>query len=141
MLLAIAAKLFAPHLLGRLTARIQTAFSDSQVLDLPLSLYASNGCNWQAPLLLVVAPWVLGGLLLAWRLKPVTAHLAAAQAVHTLRHVVSTISAWRRLQAFATSVLITTGGFMIMPVSSVFTVNKLGIAVADLATIYLVTGL
>ncbi|MET0858372.1 MAG: MFS transporter [Telluria sp.] len=141
VLLAIATDLFAPNLRGRVMAVIQTAFSASQVLGLPLALYASNHWNWQAPFFLVVALGVAGGALLAWQLKPVTAHLAAAGNVHPIKHLIATITARRHLPAFATTVLLATGGFMIMPFSSVFTVNNLGIHVSELPTIYLVTGL
>ncbi len=141
VLLAIATDLFAPNLRGRVMAVIQTAFSASQVLGLPLALYASNRWNWQAPFFLVVAVGAIAGMLMAWQLKPLTAHLEAARAVHPVQHLLSTISARRHLPAFATTVLLATGGFMIMPFSSVFTVNNLGIAVEDLPTIYLVTGL
>jgi predicted MFS family arabinose efflux permease len=141
VLLAIATDLFAPNLRGRVMAVIQTAFSASQVLGLPMALYASNHWNWQAPFFLVVALGVVGGSVLAWQLKPVTGHLDAANDVHPVKHLIATITARRHLPAFATTVLLATGGFMIMPFSSVFTVNNLGMDVADLPTIYLVTGL
>lgn len=141
VLLAIATDLFPASLRGRVMGIIQTAFSASQVLGLPLALYASNRWNWHAPFFLMVALGGVGGLLVAWQLQPVTAHLDAASSLHPVRHLVATIAARRHLPAFATTALLTTGGFMIMPFSSVFTVNNVGIAVADLPTIYLLTGL
>ena len=42
--------------------------------------------------------------------------------------------------AFATTALLVTGGYMLMPFGSVFTVNNLGIALTDLPTVYLVSG-
>ncbi len=45
------------------------------------------------------------------------------------------------MPAFAATALLTTGGYMLMPFSSVYTVNNLGIDVTQLPTIYLVTGL
>lgn len=141
VVLAIATDLFAPGLRGRVMGIIQTAFAASQVLGLPLGLYVSNRWNWHAPFFLMVVLGGVGGLLVAWRLKPVTAHLDAANSVHPVRHLFATIGARRHLPAFATTALLATGGFMIMPFSSVFTVNNLGIAVADLPTIYLLTGL
>ena len=46
----------------------------------------------------------------------------------------------RYVLSFATTALLVTGGYMLMPFGSVFTVNNLGIALADLPTIYLASG-
>jgi predicted MFS family arabinose efflux permease len=141
IVLAIATDLFAPGLRGRVMAIIQTAFAASQVLGLPLALFASNRWDWHAPFYLMVGLGVVGGVLVAWRLKPVKAHLAHAVDVHPVRHLVDTVTARRHLPAFATTILLSTGGFMIMPFSSVFIVNNLGLANTDLPTIYMLTGL
>lgn len=140
VVLAIATDLFAPGLRGRVMGIIQTAFSASQVLGLPLALYTSNRWDWHAPFFLMVAIGVIGGLLVGWQLKPVVGHLDGATAVHPLRHLLATVRARRHLPAFATTMLLTTGGFMIMPFSSIFIVSNLGIAVSDLPAIYLLTG-
>jgi predicted MFS family arabinose efflux permease len=141
VLLAIATDLFSPSLRGRVMGIIQTAFAASQVLGLPLALFASNRWDWHAPFFLMVALGGLGGLLVAWRLKPVTEHLKNAKDVHPVKHLIATITSRRHLPAFATTVLLSTGGFMIMPFSSVFIVNNLGLANTDLPTIYLLTGI
>ncbi|MES2760097.1 MAG: MFS transporter [Pseudomonadota bacterium] len=141
VVLAIATDLFAPALRGRVMGIIQTAFSASQVLGLPLALFVSNRWDWHAPFILVVALGGVGGLVVAWRLKPVTGHIDAANMVHPVRHLIATIGARRHLPAFATTALLATGGFMIMPFSSVFTVNNLRIGIEHLPTIYLLTGL
>lgn len=141
VVMAIATDLFAASLRGRVMGIIQTAFSASQVLGLPLALFVSNRWNWHAPFFLLVALGGVGGLLVAWRLKPVTGHLDAANDTHPVHHLLATIGARRHLPAFATTALLATGGFMIMPFSSIFVVNNVGIAVANLPTIYLLTGL
>src|SRR6202035_5057613 len=43
--------------------------------------------------------------------------------------------------AFAVTTLLATGGFMLMPFGSAYTVSNLGIDIAHLPTIYLVSGL
>ncbi len=141
VVLAIATDLYAPGLRGRVMGIIQTAFAASQVLGLPLALFASNRWDWHAPFFLLVVLGGLGGLLVAWRLKPVTAHLEHAQETNPVRHLIATITARRHLPAFATTMLLSTGGFMIMPFSSVFIVNNLGLSNSDLPTIYMLTGL
>jgi predicted MFS family arabinose efflux permease len=141
VVLAIATDLYAPQLRGRVMAVIQTAFAASQVLGIPVALYLSNKWDWHAPFFMMVAVGAIGGLVLAWRLQPVVGHLSGKQERNPLRHLVSTLTQRRHLPAFATTALLTTGGFMLMPFSSVFTVNNLGISLTHLPTIYLITGL
>jgi predicted MFS family arabinose efflux permease len=57
-----------------------------------------------------------------------------------LHHLLHTVSKPRYLQGFATTGLLTVGGFMIMPFMSPFTVHNLGIAIDRLPLIYMVTG-
>jgi predicted MFS family arabinose efflux permease len=141
VVLAIATDLFAPQLRGRVMAIIQTSFSASQVMGIPVALYLSNHWDWHAPFYMMVSVGVIGGALLAWKLEPVTAHLNGRQETNPLRHLFATITERRHLTAFATTALLTIGGFMLMPFSSVFTVNNLGISLDHLPTIYLITGL
>jgi predicted MFS family arabinose efflux permease len=141
VVLAIATDLFAPQLRGRVMAVIQTAFSASQVLGIPVALYLSNKWDWHAPFYMMVAVGAIGGVVLAWRLQPVVGHLGGQQNRNPLRHLVATVTLRRHLPAFATTALLTTGGFMLMPFSSVFTVNNIGISLDHLPTIYLITGL
>ena len=141
VVLAIAADLFAAQLRGRVMAVIQTAFAASQVLGIPVALYLSNRWDWHTPFFMMVAIGALGGLIVAWRLDPVVAHLNEKSESNAFKHLIATVADRRHLPAFATTVLLATGGFMIMPFSSVFTVNNLGIAIDQLPTIYLITGL
>lgn len=141
VVLAIATDLFAPQLRGRVMAVIQTAFSASQVLGIPVALYLSNKWDWHAPFYMMVAVGLIGGLVLAWKLAPVVGHLSGKQERNPLRHLVGTVTQRRHLPAFATTALLTIGGFMLMPFSSVFTVNNLGVSLDHLPTIYLITGL
>ncbi len=141
VLMAIATDLFAPQLRGRVMGVIQTAFSASQVLGIPVALYLSTRWDWHAPFFMLVLIGVLGGMLMAWRLKPVTGHLDQAKPTNAFQHLINTFTERRHLPALATTCLLSTGGFMIMPFSTVFIVNNVGIAVSQLPMIYLVTGL
>jgi predicted MFS family arabinose efflux permease len=141
VVMAIATDLFAPQLRGRVMGVIQTAFAASQVLGLPLGLYLSTRWSWHAPFVAMAAFGAVGGLVIAWRLQPVADHLALRQDKSAFRHLMHTVTEPRYLTAFATTALLSTGGFMLMPFSSAYTVNNLGLAMADLPTIYLLTGL
>ncbi|WP_296249481.1 MFS transporter [Pseudomonas sp. UBA4194] len=141
IVLAIAADLFAPQSRGRVMGVIQTAFAASQVLGLPVGLYLANHWGWHAPFLLLAAMGAAGGLVILLTMRPVTGHLAAQQEHSAFGHLLNTLATPQHWAAFAATALLTTGGFMLMPFSSAFTVNNLGIDTASLPTVYLLTGL
>jgi predicted MFS family arabinose efflux permease len=141
IVLAISTDLFPPQMRGRVMGLIQTAFAASQVLGIPIGLYLSNRWNWHVPFLAMAGLGVLGGLFVAWRMQPVAAHLGLPQEHSPWMHLFHTLTERRYLMAFATTSLLTTGGFMLMPFGSAYAVNNLGINLHDLPTVYLVTGL
>ena len=141
VVLAISTDLFPPQMRGRVMGLIQTAFAASQVLGIPIGLYLSNRWNWHVPFLAMAAMGAVGGLIVASRMKPVADHLGKPQEHSPFMHLFHTVTEARYLLAFATVALLTTGGYMLMPFSSAFAVNNLGISLAHLPTVYLVTGL
>ena len=141
VLMAIITDLFAVALRGRVMGVVQSAFAASQVLGLPAGLYLSNHWGWHAPFLAIAAFGVVGGVIIALRLQPVADHLVLKQEHSARAHLFHTVTEPRFVLAFCTTALMTTGGYMLMPFGSAFSVHNLGIALADLPTIYLVTGL
>lgn len=141
VVLAIATDLYAPQQRGRVMGIIQTAFAASQVLGLPAALYLSNHWDWHAPFLALVAFGTVGGAVIAWRMQPVADHLDKPQEKTAYAHLLHTITDKRYLMAFATTALLATGGFMLMPFGSTFAVNNLGIPMDRLPTVYLITGM
>lgn len=140
IVLAIVTDLYAPELRGRVMGIVQTAFAASQVLGLPAGLYLSNRWNWHAPFFVMVGLGVVGGLVVALRLRPVAGHLALRQERSAFAHLMHTVADPHHLSAFLTTALLATGGFMLMPFGSAYTVNNLGIPLEHLPTIYLATG-
>jgi predicted MFS family arabinose efflux permease len=141
VVLAVATDLFPPQMRGRVMGFIQTAFAASQVLGIPAGIYLSNHWTWQTPFLALAALGVLGGVLIAWQMKPVAEHLKAPQERGAFAHLLHTLIEPRHLLSFVSVLFLATGGFMLMPFSSAFTVNNLGISLHDLPIIYLVTGI
>jgi predicted MFS family arabinose efflux permease len=141
VLMAIITDLFEIKLRGRVMGVVQSAFAASQVLGLPAGLYLSNHWDWHAPFLAIAAFGVVGGVVIALRLKPVADHLTLKQEHSPLAHLFHTVMEPRYALAFCTTALLTTGGFMLMPFGSAFSVHNLGIELSDLPTVYLVTGL
>ena len=127
IVLAISTDLFPMQLRGRVMGLIQTAFAASQVLGIPVGLYLSNHWNWHVPFLAMAALGVVGGAFVLWRMEPVAGHLGVKQERSPWMHLLHTVKERRYLLAFATTALLTTGGFMLMPFSSAFAVSNLGI--------------
>lgn len=140
VVLAIATDLFPPQMRGRVMGVVQTAFAASQVLGIPLAMYLSSRSGWHVPFLVLVAVGAVGGLAIAWQMKPVAEHLKVPQEKSAFLHLLHTLTRPRYLLAFVTMTFLATGGFMLMPFSSAFTVNNLGIALEHLPMVYLVTG-
>jgi predicted MFS family arabinose efflux permease len=138
---AVAADVFSLESRGRVMGVIQTAFALSQVLGLPLSLYLSNMWNWHAPFLMIAFLGFLVGIVIVKVVKPVNGHLEAGRKLKPTAHLISTVTNTRYLKGFATTALLSTGGFMLMPFASVFSVHNLGINTESLPALYMVTGI
>ncbi len=80
------------------------------------------------------------GLVIAARLQPIVEHLKVRSTRNPLRHLVATVSQGRYLRTFLATMMLATGGFMLMPFGSTFTVNNLGIPFTKLHWIYMSTG-
>jgi predicted MFS family arabinose efflux permease len=141
VVLAIVTDLFPLQLRGRVMGFVQTAFAASQVLGVPAGLFLANHWNWHACFSAIVGLAIATIAIIAFAMKPVDAHLKLKQDRNPFHHLVATVGEPRYTLAFAVTTLLATGGYMIMPYSSAFTVNNVGIDIAHLPTIYLVSGL
>ncbi|HKT30161.1 MFS transporter [Dyella sp.] len=139
--MAIVTDLFPLSMRGRVMGYIQSAFAASTVLGLPLSLWLSSHWGWNAPFFLIVAVCTVVGGAIIGRLRPVNAHLALRPDKKPLHHLLHTLTTRSYLIGFATTALLTMGGFMLMPYSTLFIVNNLGIPMSMLSVVYLITGL
>jgi predicted MFS family arabinose efflux permease len=138
---AITADLFEYRLRGRVMGVVQAAFAASNVLGLPIGLYLANRWDWHAPFYLIVGTGAAVGLVIMLYVRPIDAHLKAKPDKSPLHHFVHTLSTPRYLQGFAATVLMATGGFMLLPFSSAFTVHNLGISIERLPIVYMVSGI
>lgn len=141
IVMAITTDLFPLGSRGRVMGFMQTSFAASQVLGIPIGLFLSNHWGWHAPFLMIVAGSILAGIIIFVKVRPVDAHLKLKVDKKPLHHLLETISTPRYLMAFATTALLSTGGFMIMPFGSAYTVHNLGIDIGQLPLMYLITGL
>ena len=138
---AIITDLFPLEMRGRVMGFVQMAFAVSQIMGLPVGLYFANLFDWHAPFLLIVGISIPMFFLILLRLKPVTAHLALQKDQSAFSHLLATVTKPRYLQGFLGTILLSTGGFMLMPFGSTFSINNLGVTFDQLPIIYLITGI
>ena len=139
--MAIVADLFDLSQRGRALSFVQLAFSASQVMGIPISLYIANLWGWNAPFLMIVAFALIPGLLIVFLMKPVDKHLGVGRGTRAITHLWNTISTRRYRIGFFTTALLSIGAYMMMPFGSVFAVNNLGVDKNDLVMIFMSTGI
>jgi predicted MFS family arabinose efflux permease len=138
---AIITDVFPLEMRGRVMGVIQTAFAASSVLGIPIGLLLSTRWRWNAPFLLIVVVGVAVGWLIQARMRPVDGHLQRHPDRSPLHHLLQTVSNKLYLQGFATTTLLSVGGFMLMPFMSAFMVHNVGVPVVRLPLIYVLVGL
>jgi len=141
IVLAIITDLFPLDLRGRVMGFVQTAFAASQVLGIPAGLFLANHWNWHVCFAAIVGVSIAAIAIIALAMQPVDAHLKLKQDGNAFRHLIATVGQPRYTLAFAVTTLLATGGYMLMPFGSAYTVHNLGIDIVHLPTIYLVSGL
>src|ERR1700753_1270257 len=141
IVLAIITDLFALKLRGRVMGFVQTAFAASQVLGIPVGLFLSNHWNWHVAFGALVGLSIAAIAAVSLVMRPVNAHLLLKQDNNAFQHLIATVGQPRYTLAFGVTTLLATGGFMLMPFGSAFTLHNLGIDIVHLPTIYLVSGL
>jgi predicted MFS family arabinose efflux permease len=141
IVLAIITDLFPLQLRGRVMGYVQTAFAASQVLGIPVGLFLANHWNWHIAFgaIVVLAIAVIMAVLLLMR--PVDGHLKLKQERNAFAHLIATVGEPNYALAFGVTTLLATGGYMLMPFGSAYTVHNLGIDIVHLPTVYLVSGL
>src|SRR3569832_1293759 len=127
VVIAIVTALFSLQLRGRVMGFVQTAFAASQVLGIPAGLFLANQWNWHVCFIAIVGLSIVAIAIIAVAMEPVDAHLKLKQDRNPFHHLVATIAEPRYTLAFAVTTLLATGGYMLMPFSSAFTVNNIGI--------------
>src|SRR5580693_2421157 len=123
VVLAIVTDLFALQLRGRVMGFVQTAFAASQVLGIPAGLFLSNHWNWHVAFGALVGLSIATIAAILLMMRPVNAHLKLKQDSNAFRHLIATVGQPRYTLAFGVTTLLATGGFMLMPFGSAFTVS------------------
>lgn len=137
---AIVTDLFRMEVRGRVMGFLQMAFAGSQVMGIPIGLYFANKWGWHSPFIMIVILSLVVGVLIIMYMKPIDQHLKLQVQRNAFVHLGKTISESNYLKGFASTVLLATGGFMLMPFASAFSVNNLGLTMEQLPLLYMITG-
>src|SRR5262249_2479396 len=108
---------------------------------IPVGLLLANRWGWHAPFFLIVGVSTYVGVVIALRMRPIDGHLALKRPDNPFHHLFVTVSRGEYLRAFRFTMLLVTGGFLLMPFRSAYIVHNVGIRMDSLPIIYMVTGL
>ncbi|MDZ4756528.1 MAG: MFS transporter [Bacteroidota bacterium] len=139
--MAILADIFAPHLRSKVMGFVQMAFASSQILGIPIGLKMAKDLGWNSPFLMIVGLSIIIFVIIIIYMKPVKEHLKIQSDKNAFVHMYHTLTKPFYLQAFLSTILLATGGYMLMPFGSAFSVNNLKLSVDDLPSLYLFTGI
>jgi predicted MFS family arabinose efflux permease len=137
---AIITDLFKMEVRGRVMGFVQMSFAASQILGLPIGLLLANQFGWHAPFWMIASAGTLMGVLMAVKLKPVDKHLHLNIDRNAFHHLFATITRPDYAKAFFATTLLATGGFMLMPFGSAYSIHNLGVTLKQLPLVYLITG-
>ena len=138
--MAIITDLFAAQVRGRVMGFVQMAFAVSQVAGIPLGLYLATRFDWHAPFFLIVGFGAVAGVVIFRFMRPVAAHLHLHGETDPWQHLYKTFTHPRYRISFLTMVILATGGFMMMPFSTAFLVNNVGVPPEKLPLLFMVVG-
>jgi predicted MFS family arabinose efflux permease len=138
---AIITDLFKFEVRGRVMGFVQMAFASSQILGLPIGLYLANAFDWHAPFWLIAGFGIIVGLVVLWKMEPIDSHVKIGLENNAVMHLWENLTKSIHLRVFISTSLLATGGFMMMPFGSAYSINNLCMTMAQLPTIYFVSGL
>jgi len=138
---AIIGDLFKMELRGRVMGVVQTAFSASQILGIPIGLYLANKFSWNVPFFAIVGFSILVAIPVFMYMRPITSHIAANKGRNAFIHLWKTLTNSNYARGFLATTLLATGGFMLMPFGSNYATHNLGISLQDLPFLYAITGM
>jgi predicted MFS family arabinose efflux permease len=139
--MAIITDLFALQQRGRVMGFVQMGFGGSQVLGIPIGLYLANAWGWEAPFWMVASLSIIIATLIAVKLKPVVQHLTVQKDKSVYKHFLHTVAKADYRIGFASTALLSIGGFMMMPFGTAFAVNNLGLTNEQLPSLFMVSGI
>jgi predicted MFS family arabinose efflux permease len=138
---AIITDLFPFEMRGRVMGTVQSAFAASQVLGLPIGLALATRWGWHSTFQAIVGVSLLVGVVIFLKLRPINEHLKLGGTRDPIAHLLQAATKPRYVIGYSATILLATGGFMLMPFGTTFAVRNMQIPLDKLPQIYVVTGL
>lgn len=120
---------------------VQMAFAGSQILGVPIGLVLANQWGWHSTFFMVAGLAFLIALAVVMKLQPLTKHLGMQIDNSPIHHLWQIIKKKDYRIGFYAIAMLSMGGFMLMPFTSAFIVNNVGIAQERLPIIFFCTGI
>jgi predicted MFS family arabinose efflux permease len=139
--LTIMSDLFEVNQRGRVMGFVQMAFSGSQILGIPIGLYLANNWGWHSTFLMIVGLASLITIVILLKVKPIDKHLALQSDKNAFLHLWHAISNPSYQTGFLATAFLSVGGFMLMPFSSSYLINNIGITRHQLTMVFMFTGI
>jgi predicted MFS family arabinose efflux permease len=121
---AIITDIFSLQQRGRVMGFVQMAFAGSQILGVPIGIVLANHWGWHSTFFMVAGLVFIIGIVVMFRMQPITAHLAIQRDKTPIQHLWHTIQKKDYRIGFLATAMLSMGGFMIMPFTSAFLVNN-----------------
>ncbi|MEP6796478.1 MAG: MFS transporter [Saprospiraceae bacterium] len=139
--MAILTDTFTFHQRGRVMGFVSMAFAGSQILGVPIGLVLANQWGWHSTFFMVAGLAFIIAITVVLKLQPLTTHLTLQKDKTPLQHLWHTIRKKDYRIGFYATAMLSMGGFMLMPFTSAFIVNNVGIPQASLPVIFFFTGI
>jgi predicted MFS family arabinose efflux permease len=139
--MAIMTDIFAVQQRGRVMGMVQMAFAAAQILGIPIGIYLADKFNWHVSFLMIVAVSLVVGMIILFKMKPITEHLKLQTDRSAFQHLVHTIKKKNYQVVFLATAMLSIGGFMLMPFGNAFLVNNVHIPQSKLSLIAFCTGI
>jgi predicted MFS family arabinose efflux permease len=138
---AIITDLFPMEVRGRVMGFVQMAFAASQVLGIPIGLLLANKFGWHSPFWMIAGFGIIVGVTIIIYMKPINEHLLIKSDRSPVQHFVKTLTMKHHIRGFAGTILLATGGFMLMPFGSAFSIHNMHLTMEQLPLLYGITGI
>lgn len=139
--LAIVSDLFSMQQRGRVMGYIQMAFAGSQVLGIPLGIVLANQWGWNSTFIAIAIFSAFVCAAIIFLLKPINEHLSLQTKENIFKSYWKIMSNGNHLLGFCMVTVTAVGGSMLMPFSSTFLINNVGVTQEELPLIFIFTGL
>ena len=138
---AIISDLFAFNQRGRVMSFIHMSFAGAQILGIPVGIFLANKWGWNSTFIMIGCLATAIWLVILFKMKPIDAHLKLQTKENILSHFWRIISNKNYTLGFIVITMAASGGSMLMPFSSAFLINNVGITQEQLPFIFMFTGM